>query len=447
MNDDKDKQTQDALFRLSVLGDLVHRELERGELKELLRQKAQQRWVHPDGEVWAIKAKTLEGWYYDYDKNGIEGLYRAPRSDKGSCKAIAPELQELILDMKREDPGRSVPLIMQELVDAGRMQEGDFSASSVLRLLRRHGLSKPRLALDRRARYRWQASVCGALWQGDCCHGPKLFDPASGREVRAKIFALIDDRSRLVTHIWAFFVETQVAFLTLLLRAVLSRGVPRAIYLDNHGSFTGSDVRLACAHLRTQLLFAPPYDGSAKGKIERLWRSLRARVLDRLDMRRVETLDDLNLRLQTWMHEYNERPHGSLGGQSPLEVWEQDADQIRWVEDEQRLEQAFLGQLTRRVRGDSTVQVNGHAYEVPSHLRGTRVPIHYSLFRPEILWIEDGDTQVILREVDPEDNADRPRIVVGPQPPGPTTGSNYVEGLVRRRLHAPGADHQEAADA
>jgi len=445
MNDDK--QTRDALFRLSVLGDLVHRELQRGELRELLQQKAQQRWVDPDGEAWVIKAKTLEGWFYDYRKHGIEGLFRAPRRDKGRCKAIAPELQELILDMKREDPGRSVPLIMQELQDAGRMQKGDFSTSSVQRLLRRQGLSKPKLELDRRARYRWQASACGALWQGDCCHGPKMFDPASGREIRARIFALIDDRSRLITHIRAFFVENQVAFLTLLLRAVLSRGIPRAIYLDNHGSFTGSDVRLACAHLDTHLLFAPPYDGAAKGKIERLWRTLRSMVLDRLDMSRVESLDDLNLRLQTWMHEYNERPHGSLDGQSPLEVWEQDAEQIRWVEDASRLEKAFLGQFTRKARGDSTAQVNGHVYEVPAHLRGTRVQIHYSLFRPEVLWIEDGDAQVILREVDPEDNADRPRIAARPKPPGPKTGSNYVEGLVRRRLHHTDSSTLEASDA
>ena len=49
---------------------------------------------------------------------------------------------------------------------------------------------------------------------------PALFDPASGREVRVKIFALLDDRSRLVPYLRAGFHETQADFLAVLLGAV-----------------------------------------------------------------------------------------------------------------------------------------------------------------------------------------------------------------------------------
>ena len=75
----------------------------------------------------------------------------------------------------------------------------------------------------------------------------------------------------------ADFHETQTEFLMVLLGAVLRRGIPRAILLDNHGSFTGSDVTVAAAKLGVRLVFARPHDGPSKGKIERWWRTRRAR--------------------------------------------------------------------------------------------------------------------------------------------------------------------------
>lgn len=308
---------KEALFRHSVLGALLCRDLRRGELKRGLAELAESAWTGPDGVGREVAAKTLEEWYYRYRRCGFDGLLPRPRSDLGKTRTLPEELQALVLAMKREDPGRSVPLILRELVLAGRIRRGEVSVSTLQRLLRREGLSGPALELDRPARFRWQAERCGDLWQGDALHGPAIFDPASGRPVRVKVFALLDDRSRLVPYLRAGFHETEQAFLTVLLGAVLRRGRPRALLLDNHGSFTGSDVQLACAKLDIRLVFARPYDGPAKGKIERWWRHLRGHVLDRLDLTKVETADDLNVRLWTWVEgEYNRKPHGALDRKS-----------------------------------------------------------------------------------------------------------------------------------
>lgn len=432
MNDERRKE--EALFRYAVLGDLLHRDLRRGELLRGLSERAAKLWNAPDGRQRRVAKKTLEEWYYRFGRNGIDGLLPAPRSDRGKGRALSAEAQELILAMKREDPGRSSKLILEELQYAGCLRRGEVSVSTIQRLLKREGLSGPKLELERPARLRWQASRAGELWQGDALHGPSLFDPASGRRVRVKIFALIDDRSRLVPYLRADFHETQTAFLTVLLGAILRRGIPRAILLDNHGSFTGSDVREACARLKTRLTFARPHDGPSKGKIERWWRTLRARVLDRLDLERVTTLDDLNLRLSSWVEaEYNTRPHSSLGGKTPLEAWEEDSDEIRWVDDPTAVEEAFIGRLQRRVKNDSTCQVRGLTLEVPPELRGRSVEIRYSLLHADRFWVEDGRTQIPLREVDPEGNARRARQrtpLEKKEEPG--TGLNPVEDLLRR---------------
>ncbi len=433
MNDERRKA--EALFRYAVLGDVLHHTLRRGELGRALTERALKVWKGPDGHDRRIAKKTLEEWLYKYRRDGFDGLVPAPRRDRGKVRALKAEVEELVITMKREDPGRSAKLIHEELELAGILRRGEVSISTIRRVLRREGLSGARMELERPARLRWQASRCGELWQGDALHGPSLFDPSSGREVRVKIFALIDDRSRLVPYLRAGFHENQAAFLTVLLGAVLRRGIPRAILLDNHGSFTGSDVRIACAKLETRLIYARPYDGPSKGKIERWWRTLRARVLDRLDCEQVTTLDDLNLRLSTWVEaEYNARPHSSLGGRTPLDVWEEDAEEIRWVSDTGAIEDAFTGELRRQVRADSTCQIRGRAFEVPPELRGGPVEIRYSLLHPDRYWIEDAATRVPLREVDPEANARRPRqrSVEKKDDESPRSGLNPVEDLLRR---------------
>ena len=105
------------------------------------------------------------------------------------------------------------------------------------------------------------------------------------------------------------------------------RGMVRKLLLDNHASFSGYDLRLLCARLGIHLVHSRPYDAPSKGKIERLWRTLRGQLIDRLDLERVTTIDEFNLRLWTWVEmEYHHQPHSSLSGRTPLEVWESEAD-------------------------------------------------------------------------------------------------------------------------
>jgi transposase InsO family protein len=426
-----------ALFRLAVLGDLVHTELGRGALRRALARKSQEHWLLPDGKTRRLSAKTIQSWLYTYRKRGFDGLMPRERKDRGSSRSIPLEVQTLVLDMKREDPGRSTPLILRELEGAGVMQKGDFSASALTRLLSRHGLSGPKLELEVAARHRFVAASCGELWQGDACHGPKLFDPAAGREVRVKIFGLLDDKSRLITYLRASFHERQEDFLRVLFEALRRRGVPRCVLLDNHGSFTGADVRVTCAKLGIRLVYARPYDGASKGKIERFWRTLRGHVLDRLAPDALRTIDDLNLRLMAWVNgEYNVRPHSALGGRTPLEVFEEDADLVRFVGDALELEASFVAHVERAVRNDSTCAVGGKVYEVPAHLRGRRVTLYYEVLRPELLWLVDGNTRVPVREVDAVANSHRPRQRTTPPPSAPrVTGLNAVEGTLKRLFH------------
>ena len=354
-----EERNQEALFRHAILGDLLSRDVRRGKLCLALKQLAQQTYQDHHGRTRRAAYKTLEEWYYKYRNGGFAALRPRPRKDRHTSRVLTAELQQLIVDMKREDPGRSARLIIRELELAGRMRAGQVSRSSVERLLRRQGLSVPRMEWDHSARYRWEAATCGELWQADALHGPALMNEATGRKQRVIGFGLLDDRSRLIAYLEGGFGETEPRFLAVLYQALARRGLVRKLLLDNHASFSGYDLRLLCARLGLHLVHSRPGDAPSKGKIERFWRTLRAQLIERMDLERVTTLDEFNLRLWTWVEEYHRQPHSSLSGRTPREVWESEAEQIRWIEEPSQLERHFYGEVERLVRNDSTVQWRG----------------------------------------------------------------------------------------
>ncbi|MEE8201755.1 MAG: integrase core domain-containing protein, partial [Candidatus Acidoferrales bacterium] len=261
------------------------------------------------------------------------------------------------------------------------------------------------------------------------------------------VFGLIDDRSRLIPYLEAGFGETEHRFLTVFYQAMARRGIVRKLFLDNHASFSGYDLRLLCARLGIHLVHSRPGDAPSKGKIERVWRTLRSQLIERMDPERVTTVDEFNLRLWTWVEtQYHHQPHSSLSGRTPLEVWERDADQIRWVEDLPQLEQAFYGAVERRVRNDSTVQWRGVFYEVPPYLRRQKVRLRYALLDPTRVSVLDADAEIPLRRVQPVDNAYRSRAA--PARPTrtenvPQTGLNAAELILAR---AAGIDPEGGED-
>ena len=56
-----EERDQEALFRHAILGDLLSRNLRRGQLRLGLKQLAQQTWQNSHGRLRRVAYKTLEG--------------------------------------------------------------------------------------------------------------------------------------------------------------------------------------------------------------------------------------------------------------------------------------------------------------------------------------------------------------------------------------------------
>jgi putative transposase len=428
-----------ALFRLSVLGPLVSREqLARGELQQLIREFAQREYAIPGTRRRHIGEKTIEAWYYAWRREGLDGLAAKPRVDRGSSK-ISPAVQTAVLAAKRENPRRSVRQIVRLLEAAGTVPSGTLSRSAVHRLLQQHGLSQlvgsASLPEEKRS---FAAEFAGSIWYGDVMHGPRV--PHKGQLRKSYLVSLIDDASRLVAHSAFCLGETALDIEGVLKQALLRRGVPIKLVVDNGAAYRAHTLQGICARLGIHLVFCRPYSPEGKGKLERYHRTLRAAFLGELDERRIAGLDDLNARLWAWLEQvYHRTEHAGLGGMTPLARYQRDLGRIRSLGARAaQLDALFHHRISRFVRKDGTVSYLGQRFEVPYELSGKTVRLVVDPHAQRVVGVEN-EHGVSLGEatvLDEIGNTRRARRKPEPaQPLAPRSGPNLVE-IAHRQYHA-----------
>ena len=436
-----------ALFRLSVLGALVSPEqLGRGELQKGIRELAQREYAIPNSGRRMLGEKTIQAWYYAWRKGGIDALVPKVRADRGQSK-MPVAVQEAILAAKRENPRRSINQIERLMVASGVAPEQSLARSSVHRLLQQNGLSQMRgsasLPEEKRS---FTAEFAGTIWYGDVMHGPRV--AIKGQLRKTYLVSLIDDASRLVAHSAFCLGETALDIEGVLKQALLRRGCPSRIIVDNGAAYRAATLQGVCARLSIHLIFCRPYAPEGKGKLERWHRTFRDQFLSELDARHIADLADLNARLWAWIEQvYHQTPHAGLNGLTPLARYQRDLPRIRTLGAKAvQLDALFLHRIARFVRKDATVSYLGQRFEVPYELSGKTVRLVVDPHAARVVGVEDA-AGVSLGAATPLDmlaNIHRTR-----RKPEPVTdpvfaarsGSNLVE-LAHEKYH--GLGHERA---
>ena len=236
----------------------------------------------------------------------------------------------------------------------------------------------------------------------DVMHGPSVCD-TDKRKRRAYLIAFIDDATRVITHAEFAHRENTAAFLPVFKQALLRRGLPQRLYVDNGASYRSHHLSLVCAKLGIALIHARPFQPAGKGKIERFFRTCRAQLITRLTPEDTKHIESLNRALAQWIEaEYHQSPHRGLDGQTPLERWAQVASDVRYPDQHLDLDDLFLFDTTRKVNNDRTVSLNGKLFEVEPTLVGERVTLRYNPAKPDarIQVVHKGQFIEIARQVD-----------------------------------------------
>jgi transposase InsO family protein len=115
------------------------------------------------------------------------------------------------------------------------------------------------------------------------------------------LIAFIDDATRVIPYCAFTLSENTRTFLPVFKQALLRRGLPKRLYVDNGANYRSQHLALVCAKLGIALIHARPYRPSGKGKIERWFKTVRAQLLTRLSEDDTRDLPSLNRRLWAWV--------------------------------------------------------------------------------------------------------------------------------------------------
>lgn len=401
-----------ALFRLMVLGPLTSRtDIQRGEIKSIARELASKSYNIPDSKRTYISKDSILRWYYEWKRGGIEALQPLSRDDKGKTQ-LPPDIQEAIIQLKQDNPARSITTIVNMIERQGLVSKGKLSRSSVHRFLQHHRLSK-RLpssvnTIERRS---FVAAHAGDLWQGDVLHGPIVQTEQGMR--KTYLVSLMDDATRLIVHSAFCLSETALDIEGVLKQAILKRGLPNKLLIDNGPAYRAQSLQTICAYLDIRLIYCKPYEPEAKGKLERFHRTFREQFLTELDMQKIKDLSDLNARLWAWCESvYHTRPHAGLNGESPIGRFRKELVHVRHLSPGiiERLDDVFMHRVKRRVKKDASVSWEGKLYEVHHNQVGEDItlivdPHAHQVVRAETVF---GD-HLIIAKLDRQANRNRKR--------------------------------------
>jgi putative transposase len=380
-------QEKIATFRFGVIAALVCRGFENRLQKEQVRKEILNReWKFPDGGTRKVSPRTLRHWLQRYRQYGLDGLYdslRKSRRSKGRFRAIPAETLKRAHELCVEVPGRSAETIKGLLeVEAGGPL--GFSVRSLQRHLKRIDARRPNAKKE--LHERWEQLYANDMWHGDTAHGVWLPDPHNPNEMkRTKLIIFVDDASRMCTHGEFYFDEKLPSLIDTFSKAVLQRGKPKRLLLDNAFIFHSTTLEVMCAELETELSFCRPRRPQGKGKVERLIRTVREGFMNEANRAGFTNVEELNQAFLGWLDMYHRREHSELK-QTPLARWQQDVTQVQAVTPE-HIRRALMLRATRKVQEQTGIlYLDGHEYACAKEVAGKSVEARWHV--DEEGWIE-----------------------------------------------------------
>lgn len=384
MNDEARKEI--ALFRYGILAPLISGVYdEHLSVKGFFMVAANKTYTNPRGEDTKIAVSTLERWYYNYMKDGFDGLIPKRRTDTGISRKLDDDIKNQIRFLKEEYPRIPATLIHQKLIDNGTIIKGEISLSTINRYVNR--IYEEKKYTNKQDIRRYERAHINEVWCGDTCYGPYL--TIEGKKKRVYIIALIDDASRFIVGIDVVFNDNFINLIDIMKTAVTRFGRPQILNFDNGKSYRNKQMELVTARIGSTINFCAPNTPISKAKIERWFRALRDHWMSTLKMSDYKSIGELRTSLMEYVNEYNQKIHSSLNGLSPQDRFFRESHIIKRLTKEQ-IENSFLLEYERRVSADNVVMLNETEYEVPYRYSKQKITLRYSPDLSLIYVVEKG---------------------------------------------------------
>lgn len=322
-------------------------------------------------QVWRLLAA--------FRSQGALGLVHGNRGRAPANKCQGSLCEQVIQLAKEKYPGFNQEHFTEKLALEEKIL---LSRSTVRRMLESAGIAAPKpQRRTRHRRRRLREAQFGSMLQLDASIHHWL-------ENRATSFTLVGAIDDATGHIWAHFQPTEdlAGYFSLIRGIVVEQGIPGAIYTDRHAIFLGSKgtaqgqfskllVRLGTVQIKAG-------SPQAKGRIERLWKTLQDRLVSELRAEGVSSIGRANQVLQKHIRIHNQ--NFAKTPRNPEPVWRQPTPGVD-------LDDLFAYTEGRKVRNDNTVRCFGKVFQ----LEATRAE-GWAGLPVDVLRRSDGEFRVYL---------------------------------------------------
>ncbi len=297
-----------------------------------------------------IPHRTLQRWLARYRADGLAGLGRAARADRGRSRFPEP-LRLLVEGLALRTPVPSAAHVHRQVTAVAEREGWPVpSYSFVYAIICGIDPALRTLAVEGDKRYaevfelvyRRQAGRSNEIWQADHTQLDLWVITPAGQPTRPWLTVIEDDYSRAIAGYAVNLGAPSALQTALVLRQAIWRkaepgwricGIPAVFYTDHGSDFTSRHMEQAAADLGMRLVFSPPGRPRGRGKVERYMDTINQMCLpalpgyaprgtkDRARQARL-SLAELDAALGEFIVTvYNNRVHSETG-QPPQARWE-----------------------------------------------------------------------------------------------------------------------------
>ena len=195
-----------------------------------------------------------------------------------------------------------------------RTQGLKWNYKKVRRVYRLLGLTKRR-KIRKRIPARVKVPLKQPAYWGDTWSMDFMSDVlTSSRKFRT--LNIMDDYNREAITVEAAHSMPAQRVTQILDRTIKEKGKPKRIRVDNGPEFISKTFRKWCQSEEIAIQYTQPERPMQNGYIERFNRTFRENILDAYLF---EDINQVQILAEEWLEDYNyKRPHGALGGQTPM---------------------------------------------------------------------------------------------------------------------------------
>ncbi len=321
-------------------------------------------------EILLLSSRQIRRIIKKIREEGDKGIRHGLRGKK-SAKRLPKNIKEKVIKFYRgKYEGFGPTLASEKLLEL----EGIKISKETLRnwLIESGDWKKVRKSRTHR-QWRERKHYFGEMVQMDGSH----HDWLEGRGSNLVLMAYIDDATNTVFARF-YDYEGTIPAMESFKHYIKEYGVPMSVYLDRHSTYksTGkptiedelsnkmpkSQFERALEELGVRVIHA--YSPQAKGRIERLFKTLQDRLVKEMRLHCIKTKDEANEFLKHYLRGYNERfsinpaKEGDLHRAIPKDV---DIDRILCIK------------TKRTLRNDFTISHDGNLYQITERVHGKEV--------------------------------------------------------------------------